>query len=78
MRKVILYGALVLGLRSHHHERLMSYVWVLGVFIIYYLSAIGMSAIALKEWLPPWCAMWVPKVVYATIGGTLLYRTVRQ
>lgn len=73
----VLFG-LVLGLRSHHHERLTSYVWVLGVFVVYYLSTIGMSVIALKEWLPPSLALWTPNLLGAAIGGILVFRTLRQ
>ena len=43
---------LALGFRLHHHERLVIYVWVLGLLIAYYLLDLGMNAIALKQWMP--------------------------
>ena len=59
---------LSLGLRSHHHERLTIFVWVLGFSIAYYLLSIGIDAIALKGWLPVWLAMWVPNLVAGAFG----------
>ena len=69
---------LALGLRLHHHERLISFVWVLGIFLIYYLGMIGMNAVALKGWLTPGVAMWMPNVVGAAVSGIMLARTVRR
>ena len=62
----MLFG-LMLGLGPQHHERLLTFVWVLLMFLAYYLSSLAMSALALKEILPPWLAMWIPNAV----GGTL-------
>lgn len=69
---------LVLGLHLHHHERLTSFVWVLGIFLAYYLGMIGMSAVAIKGWLPPEAAMWVPNVVGLFISGPLVAQAVRR
>jgi lipopolysaccharide export system permease protein len=69
---------LALGLRFHHHERLMSFVWILGVFMCYYLGTVGMNAIGLKGWLPPWAVMWMPNMVGAVVGGLMLFRAVRR
>lgn len=69
---------LALGLRLHHHERLMSYVWILSIFILYYLGTIGMNAIALKGWLKPTWAMWVPNLVGGAISGTMIAKAVRR
>ncbi|MBI3321549.1 MAG: LptF/LptG family permease [Candidatus Omnitrophica bacterium] len=68
---------LAFGLRLHHHERLVSFLWVLGVFMLYYLSTVGMSAIALKGWLPPWVTMWMPNFVGGAISGVLIAKAVR-
>jgi len=73
----VLFG-LSLGLRLHHQERLISFVWILGIFLAYYLATIGMNAVALKAWLPPWVTMWLPNILGAGIGGVLLLRTVRR
>lgn len=73
----ILFG-LSLGLRLHHHERLISFVWILSIFVVYYVSAIGMNAIALKEFVPAWVAMWVPNFIGITTGAALLAKTVRR
>ncbi|MDP3723153.1 MAG: LptF/LptG family permease [Candidatus Omnitrophota bacterium] len=77
---VIIFVAfgLVFGLRAHHHERLTTFVWVLGLFLLYYLSVIGMNAVALKGWLPSWLAMWVPNLISGGFGGVLLAKTVRR
>ena len=69
---------LALGLRLHHHERLISFVWVLGIFVCYYLSSIGMNAVALKGWLSPSAAMWLPNLLGGAIGGVLVLRAVRR
>ena len=73
----ILFG-LALGLRLHHHERLVSYAWVLGIFIAYYLAIIGMSAVALKLWVPAWVAMWTPNVLGTAISLPMVIRAVRK
>lgn len=69
---------LVFGLRQHHHEKLMTYVWVLAVFVVYYLSTVGMNAMTLKGWLPAGWAMWLPNLVGGAVAGVLVWRTVRQ
>ena len=69
---------LAFGLRLHHHERLTTFVWVLGVFIAYYLGMVGMNAIVLKGWLPASVAMWVPNVIGASISGVLVGQAVRR
>ena len=67
----VLFG-LVLGLTAHHHERLVTFVWVLSIFIVYYVATVGTNALAVKEWLPAWMAMWLPNVVGSLIGGIKL------
>ena len=73
----VLFG-LALGLRLHHHERLISYVWILGIFILYYLGSIGMSALALKGWLRPGLAMWLPNFIGGAISGVMVMKAVRR
>lgn len=75
---VFMAFGLVFGLRLHHHERLITYLWVLGVFILYYLGSVGMNAMALKGWMPAWLAMWMPNVIGGAIGGGMLAHTVRR
>ena len=77
---VLLFVAfgLALGLRLHHHERLVTYVWILGIFVIYYLATVGVEAIALKGRLPAWLAMWTPNLIGGAIGGVLLAKAVRR
>jgi len=69
---------LALGLRLHHHERLTTFVWVLAIFMVYYLGTIGINAIALKGWLPPWVAMWMPNLVGGLAGLVLVLNAVRR
>ncbi|MBI2884630.1 MAG: LptF/LptG family permease [Candidatus Omnitrophica bacterium] len=73
----VIFG-LALGLGLHHHERLMTFVWVLGLFMLYYLSSIGANALALKTWLPPWLAMWLPNFLIGGAGAVQLWRTVKR
>ncbi len=69
---------LAFGLRLQHHERLVSFLWVLCVFICYYLGTIGMNAAALKGWLSPWLAMWIPNLIGGLISGTMFVRVARR
>ncbi|MBI3319111.1 MAG: LptF/LptG family permease [Candidatus Omnitrophica bacterium] len=73
----ILFG-LALGLGRHHHERLISFVWVLALLMAYYLSMLGMNAVALKGWVPAWLTMWIPNLLGATISVVFLARVVRR
>ena len=68
---------LAFGLRLHHHERLVTFVWILVVFMAYYLGMIGMNAVALKGWLPAWLAMWSPNVIGGLVSGAMI-ATVRH
>ena len=69
---------LAFGLGAHHHERLTTFLWVLGIFMAYYLIAVGMNAVALKGWLSPIVAMWMPNIAGLAISGTLIARAVRR
>jgi len=73
----VIFG-LALGLGTHHHERLVTFVWVLGMFLAYYLTSIGMNAVVLKGWLPAWLAMWLPNLVGATAGGVVVAQAVSR
>jgi lipopolysaccharide export system permease protein len=69
---------LALGLRLHHHERLTSYLWVLGIFMTYYLASIGMNAVALKGWVAPWLAMWFPNLAGGAVSSVMIAHAVRR
>ena len=69
---------LALGLRLHHHERLTTFAWVLGIFLTYYLGMVGMNAVALKGWAPSWLAMWIPNFVGGGLSAVLVVRAVRH
>ena len=69
---------LALGLRLHHQERLINFVWVLAVFILYYLATVGIETVALKGWWPAWLAMWFPNLLGAAASGVLIVRAVRR
>ena len=45
---------------------------------MYYLGMIGMNAVALKEWLNPAMAMWVPNILGTAISSALVFRAVRR
>jgi len=72
----VLFG-LSIGLAPQHHERLVTFVWILGVFIAYYLATVGTTAIALKGWIPPWLAMWMPNFLGLLVGGWRTIRAIR-
>ncbi|MBI3323998.1 MAG: LptF/LptG family permease [Candidatus Omnitrophica bacterium] len=72
----VLFG-LALGLSAHHHERLVTFVWVLAIFLAYYLGAIGVDAIAPSGWMSAWLVAWLPNLVGLAIGGVVLARTAR-
>lgn len=72
----VLFG-LALGLRLHHHERLIGFVWILGIAIVYYLGSVAMNAIAIKGWLAPGVTMWVPNLVGMVLGAVLVARAIR-
>lgn len=73
----VLFG-LVLGLSSPRHEKLTTYVWVLLIFMVYYLSTVGMNALVLKGWCPPAVAMWTPNAVSLFLCFVLLSIIVRR
>ena len=75
---VFIAFGLAFGLRLQHHERLMSFVWVLIVFMGYYLASIGMDNVAMREWMPAWLSMWVPNLIGTAISTLMLARAVRQ
>jgi len=69
---------LALGLGRHHHERLVTFVWVLGLFIAYYLATVGANAMALKGWMPAWLSMWLPNLVGGVAGAVKAGEAVRH
>ena len=69
---------LALGLQLHHHERLTGYLWILWIFLSYYLGTIGMNAVAIKGWLLPGPAMWVPNLIGLLISTPMVVRAVRR
>ena len=73
----MLFG-LAFGLQIHHHERLISFLWVLIVFVTYYLGMIGTNALALKGLLSPAAAMWLPNLVGAGISSVMILRATRR
>ncbi len=73
----VLFG-LSFGLQLHHHERLTSFLWILGVFVGYYLLTVGMNAFALKGWLPAWLSMWMPNLVGGAISGVMVAKAVQR
>jgi lipopolysaccharide export system permease protein len=72
----VLFG-LSIGLAPQHHERLVTFVWVLGLFIGYYLATVGCTALALKGWLPAWAAMWLPNLGGGLLGAARTWRAMR-
>ena len=73
----VLFG-LALGVRFQQHERLAAFVWILVVFMGYYFGSLAMNAVAVRGWVGPALAMWVPNLVGAATGGLLVTRAVRR
>jgi len=42
------------------------------------MLTVGMDAVVVKRWLPPWLAMWVPNLVGITVGGVSVWRVTRR
>lgn len=75
---VFVIAGLIFGLRQHHHDKLATFIWALGIFITYYLATLGMNALALQGWLPAWLAMWMPNVIGLAVGVPWLVATLRR
>ena len=75
---IFLAFGLAMGLRFHHHERLTSFLWVLGMFFVYYLSSIAMYPLAIKGATPPWLMMWAPNLLGGLVSGWMMVRAVRH
>lgn len=71
-------AGLIFGLRQHHHDRLTTFMWVLAIFIGYYLSLVGMNALALKGWLSAWLSMWLPNFIGLAVTVPWLASTLRR
>lgn len=73
----VLFG-LAMSLGFHHHERLVTFVWVLALFTVYYLTDVGLNAVALKGLLPAAVAVWLPNLAGVLVGGAGLVKAVRR
>ena len=73
----ILFG-LSIGLAPQHHERLVTFVWILVLFMSYYLMSIGTTALTIKGWVSPWLAMWIPNFIAGGFAAIRAWRAVRR
>ena len=53
-------------------------MWILMIFIVYYLSTVGMNAVAQKGYLTPILSMWIPNIAGVLIGGAFLGTAARR
>jgi LPS export ABC transporter permease LptG len=64
-----------LAIRSHRGGRSIALVASLGILVSYYLVLTSLENSALRQRLPVWLAIWLPNVLFCTIGSTLLGAT---
>ena len=69
---------LPLGLITKRGEKLVGFALSVIVFVWYYLLVLGANAVALKQWLPPAWAVWLPNLSTMAIGAVCLYRSVES
>jgi len=78
-------AALIFGLvgfpltvRSHRGGRSLALVGSLVILVAYYVLMTSFEGLALREQVVPWLAIWMPNLLFATLGGVLLAVTVRE
>jgi len=64
-----------LAIRSHRGGRSIALVASLGILVSYYLVLTSLENSALRQRLPVWLAIWLPNLLFCTIGSTLLGAT---
>jgi len=69
---------LPLGLLTKRGEKLIGFALSVVVFVWYYLLLLGANALAVKQYLPPAWAMWLPNLATSFIGCLCLYRSVES
>ena len=69
---------LPLGLLTKRGETLIGFALSVVVFVWYYLFMLGANALAVKQWLPPAWAVWLPNLSTTLIGSIWLYRSVES
>ena len=67
--------AFPLAIRSHRGGRSIALVACLAILVSYYLVLTSLENSALRQSLPVWLAIWLPNVLFATIGSALLAAT---
>jgi lipopolysaccharide export system permease protein len=70
--------AFPLAVRSHRGGRSIALVASLAILVGYYVVLTSLEGSALRLRLPAWLAIWMPNVLFAAVGVTLLLATTHE
>ena len=65
-----------LAVRSHRGGRSLALVGSLAILVAYYLLLTSLEGLALSRRLPAWLAIWLPNLLFAGLGGALIWMEV--
>ncbi|PIQ85941.1 MAG: hypothetical protein COV73_05300 [Candidatus Omnitrophica bacterium CG11_big_fil_rev_8_21_14_0_20_43_6] len=63
-----------LGIITRRREKSINIGIAVLIIVCYYPMYIGMAALAMEGVLPPALALWLPNIIFASIGGYLTYK----
>lgn len=69
----ILIG-LPLAVKTRRSEKSIGFGISLGILVIYWVILATGNVFALKKWVVPWFAMWLPNIVFMSLGSIFLYK----
>ncbi|MFC2140464.1 LptF/LptG family permease [Candidatus Auribacterota bacterium] len=71
---VLILIGLPLAIKTHKSEKSVNFALSLGIFILYYIFFAGGEALSQKGTLPAYLGTWLPNIVFAVLGMTLIVR----
>ncbi|MBI2216522.1 MAG: LPS export ABC transporter permease LptG [Candidatus Rokubacteria bacterium] len=75
---VFLLVGFPLAVRSHRGGRSIALLGSLAILVAYYVLLTSLEGMGLRGTLPVWPAIWLPNLLFATVGTTLLVATARE
>jgi lipopolysaccharide export system permease protein len=69
----ILFG-MPLAIITRRREKSINFGIAFVIVGVYYLLLLGSEALSLQGYLDPQLALWIPNIIFGTIGALLLYR----